>query len=221
MKPPCKIIMCRSAADSLLPQHERGYICRLCGTKLQVSPEGRAQIAAGGTPVCNKCGLAFVKEGAPEAIVFNPAVKTAMGLPSFSPSARSLLQSLDTRLERRPSGAVDLVETIGSRGIPERPQWLVCDCCCERVDRLWYWRHYGFCTRLPGCQSREFMAGWWAFCVYCRKLKNDRRLLVARVATLNPDLRAQILDDTYEIMLACLYGEVHEWRSGQPGPTTE
>jgi transcription elongation factor Elf1 len=56
------VVICRSAAEPLTRAATmRGYRCKICTKALQVSPNGVAQIARGGTPLCNRCGFEYAK----------------------------------------------------------------------------------------------------------------------------------------------------------------
>jgi DNA-directed RNA polymerase subunit RPC12/RpoP len=55
------VIVCRQASDPLKPEAQLGYECKICGKALAVSPEGVAQIARGGVPLCNPCGMAMIE----------------------------------------------------------------------------------------------------------------------------------------------------------------
>ena len=56
------IIICRSAREPLRFGSEKGYSCTVCEEPLQVTETGRRQIAAGGTPFCNPCGLRLAED---------------------------------------------------------------------------------------------------------------------------------------------------------------
>jgi hypothetical protein len=212
-----KIIACRQASDPLLEGHQCGYFCRVCGKELQVSPKGRQQIAKGGTPVCNACGEALGRRyGGFAQITYNPAALKQAGIKDV-PLDKTLYGPSSLSIEVLPSGKLDSYITP-EPGRPERPQWLVCDCCLRKSDRLWVWRHYGFCTAIRGFRRREYLEGGWSFCVYCEPLRGNRKALVARVVALNPQLDPLWLDSTYEVMLACLHGEVVAWQAGQRPP---
>ncbi len=56
------VVVCRSATDPLNPKvagSKRGYQCKNCGAEVEASIDGQAQIARGGIPLCNPCGLRF------------------------------------------------------------------------------------------------------------------------------------------------------------------
>lgn len=56
------VVMCRSAAEPLTSSaYVLGYNCKACGKPLQVSPQGVVQIARGGKPLCNPCGMEFAR----------------------------------------------------------------------------------------------------------------------------------------------------------------
>jgi hypothetical protein len=88
---PAVIIVCRRASDSLIPGSALGYTCKYCGKELQVSAEGRNQIAAAGERalvLCNDCGfkkgMELAKGEKLGGVVFTPeAVKQAekQGIP--------------------------------------------------------------------------------------------------------------------------------------------
>jgi hypothetical protein len=73
------IISCRRADDGGAVRLDavRGYWCRVCGIELQVTPPGVAQIAEGGTPVCNCCGITLARKtaklGVLAGVEINPA----------------------------------------------------------------------------------------------------------------------------------------------------
>lgn len=127
-------------------------------------------------------------------------------------------------IERLPSGKIQAKQTVETADIPDRPQWLVCDCCMSRVDRLWWKKHRAFCFRFRADgedYQREFFASGWSFCVYCWQLFNagDIAALTARVVTLNPHLDPDGpggVRDAYEILAACVWGDVLTWEAGQP-----
>lgn len=122
-------------------------------------------------------------------------------------------------VESLPSGNWDAFETPELQVIPERPLYMVCDCCLNKSDRLWVRQHYGFCTGFPnaGRNRRDYLAGAWAFCVYCWPLfeRGNFDLLTARVATLNPDVSAKRVLLTYEVLAEAVYGDALTWESGQ------
>lgn len=123
-------------------------------------------------------------------------------------------------VERLPSGKLDAYETYKiADDTHARPQWMVCDCCLRQSDRLWMWRHYGFCTlQYDGVPRHDYYAGRWGFCVYCRPLfeKREISILTARVCTLNPELYARAIAALYSILPYVIYGEPALWESGQP-----
>src|SRR4051794_33035791 len=106
---------------------------------------------------------------------------------------------------RLPSGKLDAFEEFGlPKDFPARPDFLVCDCCLRRSDRLWFWQHRGFCMGFP-CAGRArtiFCAGEWGFCVFCRALFDTRAFeaLTARVVTLNPDLDGNHVLRLYQVL---------------------
>lgn len=79
------IVVCRRASDPLVPGSALGYQCKHCGKELQVSAQGRNQIAAAGERalvLCNDCGfkkgMELAKADGLGGVVFNPeAVKQA------------------------------------------------------------------------------------------------------------------------------------------------
>jgi hypothetical protein len=132
---------------------------------------------------------------------------------------KTLYTQGDTFIERLPSGILDAYQTPGLIAIPDRPEWMVCDCCLAHVDRLWIWSHRGFgLPSIGGVPRHEFIAGYWSFCVYCRPLFESRELstLAARVATLNSDLYAPGVAILYTVLADCVYGDVLTWEAGQP-----
>ena len=139
----------------------------------------------------------------------------------------SLLKVLRRELRRSYTGALEIVDVVGTPAgaVPDRPQWLVCDCCLAHMDRLWFWPHRGFCLLPKVRGGQELMAGHWAFCVYCEALWEQRDIpaLLARTLTLNPELQGRLLENTYFSLPYAIYGEPIPWESGQPtikSPTT-
>lgn len=122
-------------------------------------------------------------------------------------------------IERLPSGKLDACQTVELLDIPDRPQRLVCDCCLASVDRLWIRNHRGFCLpEVAGVPRQVFFAGYWAFCVYCWPLfeQRDLKTLVARVSTLNPELYAPGLAILHATLAECVWGDLRTWEAGQP-----
>ncbi len=239
------VVVCRRASDALCAGCERGYFCRACGLEVQVSPDGRRQIASGGTPYCNPCGLKLVekhaKAGTIEHVIENPLAKAALdkldaddilGRRRAKPPADDLSKTMythgPTRLEVLPSGKLNAFETLGVNS-PDRPLWRICDCCLSKIDRSWLWRHRGFGGWWPPhwhMRRVDYQAGYWGFCVYCKALweARDMRTLAARVYSLNSDnLHVDVLERLYSILPEVIYGEPQEWHSGQrvPEATTE
>lgn len=106
--------------------------------------------------------------------------------------------------------------TYGSRN-PELPAHVVCDFCLQQVERMWTRRHAGFCMLNP---RREYQAGWWCYCVFCKPLVDERDTgtLVARVLTLNPMFDPTDVRAVYDALFDCYYGDVQYWESGRPLP---
>ena len=121
-------------------------------------------------------------------------------------------------VESLPSGKLDAFETPELQAIPERPLYMVCDCCLTKSDRLWIRRHYGFCTGFPnaGRLRRDYLEGAWGFCVHCWALfaKGETDVLAARVNTLNPETDVDWLRVTYGILREVVHGEARVWESG-------
>lgn len=151
--------------------------------------------------------------------VISDEALNALGIPPRLPAdpEKFLYRRLYRTEDELANGRYVSIETYGApKGtIPNRPQWLVCDCCNRRADRFWIFRHYGFGIVR---QNRVFDAGGWGFCVQCYALKNNLEILIARVMTLNPDLDQAAVREVYRVAFACFYGEVIEWQSGQPYP---
>lgn len=91
-----------------------------------------------------------------------------------------------------------------------------CDCCLRQMDRMWVYRHRGFCCFAAG-RRQEFHAGWWGFCVYCHPLFTERAIqaLVARVTTLEPGIAAADAYVVYLILAEVVYGEPVAWVEGE------
>ena len=215
------LVVCRQASDSLAPTAVRGYWCRACGRELQVTPDGVRQIASGGTPLCNPCGFARAKReaarGAKVDIVESPLAQAQMATPQRQEKINFGSKSIT--FERLPSGKLDAFETVGGTGhLPEFPLRLTCDCCLQKVDRLWCYRQRGFSMRIHG-RRLTLNEGAWAFCVYCHALyvAGDMAALTARVATLTrwkPEAYAAV----YALLPEVLEGPATAWESGQRIP---
>jgi hypothetical protein len=96
---------------------------------------------------------------------------------------------------------------------------MVCDCCLKAADRLWIYRHYGFCIRRPSNLSKMvFDPGWWGFCVFCHALFIDRQInpLIARVVTLVPEAVLMDVEVVYRLLPEVIYDEVVLWEAGKP-----
>ena len=131
---------------------------------------------------------------------------------------RTLYREGPVFIEVLPSGRLDAFEQIQLIDIPERPEWLVCDCCLTKSDRLWIWNHYGFClAQCDGVPRHEYAAGQWGFCVYCRPLfeRCELPVLVARIMTLNSDLHEPGIKVLFATLAQCVYGETIPWESGK------
>lgn len=105
---------------------------------------------------------------------------------------------------------------LGDGGFPERPEWMYCDCCVQRSDRLWYYQHSGFCIQAFG-RRVEFRESAWAFCVYCRPLKDDALLLTARVVSFG-GYPLEWLRLLFSVLAMACYGEPKYWESGRLCP---
>lgn len=93
----------------------------------------------------------------------------------------------------------------------------LCDCCLRPIDRMWAYRHRGFCYEVLG--GREaYLAGWWGFCVYCHALfvARDFPALAARVCSLlkTEDAHAEF-ETLYRLADAVIYGEPVLWQEGE------
>ncbi len=123
----------------------------------------------------------------------------------------------DVTIERLPSGAIDAVATFPVIA-PDRPEWLVCDCCLGHVNRLWFYRQLGFCMRI-GRNRLELQEGHWSFCVYCDALwrTRDIPMLLDRVLTLNPECK-EFVEVAYPLLPYVIYGEPQIWNGGEPRP---
>lgn len=90
------IIICRSAREPLRFGSETGYRCETCGELLQVTEPGRKQIAAGGIPLCNRCGLALAEESERRnniaGTLLNPAAEDQMRKGRGAPALRDLIE---------------------------------------------------------------------------------------------------------------------------------
>lgn len=119
-----------------------------------------------------------------------------------------------THIRLSPAGKPEtFMKPVIDPEIPLRPDWLVCDCCMNRVDRLWIRPHRAFCASYG---SRiEFVEGFWAFCVYCHALFQAGEIvaLAARAETLNPELASA--RGIYESLASSVYGEWQTWEAGQ------
>jgi hypothetical protein len=111
---------------------------------------------------------------------------------------------------------------IGVVPLPDRPLWMVCDCCLAHVGKLWVLSHRGFCIGFAnaGDYRVDFDAGAWGFCAGCHPLfaARDLTALAARVVTLNPlpiwgRVSARHL---YEALSGCVFGDYQTWEAGQP-----
>jgi hypothetical protein len=91
-----------------------------------------------------------------------------------------------------------------------------CDCCLRQMDRMWVYRHRGFCCLISG-DRQAFEAGWWAFCVYCHALFAQREIdaLVARVITLHPLVVQVDAERVYRILTDVVCGEPVFWTQGE------
>lgn len=125
-------------------------------------------------------------------------------------------------VETLPSGKLDSFEIPGLQAIPDRPLFMVCDCCLSKSDRLWILKHYGFCTGFPkaGRHRRDYLEGAWAFCVQCWPLflERDIETLAARVVTLNSELDPYWVALTYRVLSDAVHGDVMTWNAGQSTP---
>jgi hypothetical protein len=100
-----------------------------------------------------------------------------------------------------------------------------CDCCLQPYDRLWFYPHRHFEMLFAG-ELQDYLAGWWAFCVYCRALKEQRDFhsLAARVISLAmpAEFRAEAAQATgvFELLYRALVddaicGDGVLWKEGQ------
>lgn len=57
-----RVIVCRSANESLAPGATVGYECSICKEPLQITPSGRTTLEGDSTSelLCNDCGLLYV-----------------------------------------------------------------------------------------------------------------------------------------------------------------
>lgn len=239
-------VVCRKASDALAPGCKRGYFCRACGIEVQVSPDGQRQVQMGGNTYCNPCGITLADRHAKrrDEIIYieNPLARAAMDkirgeqaarqMPNqpAPPPADDFTKTLYTKgpitIEMLPSGKLDAFQNL-QLTIPERPLYLVCDCCLEKTERLWIWRHRGFCVYYPPSwrmRRVDLCEGAWGFCVFCKSLWERREIktLAARVATLNPKTHsADSMERMFSILPEVIHGESEEWQSGQAYPKLE
>lgn len=107
------------------------------------------------------------------------------------------------------------VDARDMQAIPDRPQWLVCDFCCQKADRLWCYPTFAFSSSRITCDE----TAEWSACVHCYPLFDggDFESLVARVVTLNPEigLTTKQLGNLYWTARAACRGPVILWESGQ------
>ena len=70
------VVICRSAKEPRTNANWLlGWNCAVCDEALQVGPQGRAAITAGGKPFCTKCGMEFMHSVPPEeraGVMFSP-----------------------------------------------------------------------------------------------------------------------------------------------------
>lgn len=116
--------------------------------------------------------------------------------------------------------------------MPPKTKEAVCDCCLKPFDRLWMYPHRRF-EMLFLDQRQDYLAGWWAMCVFCSALFDRRAYdprayyeLAARVVTLAipAELRAAANAEGAESMFELLYrtlgedallGEGILWQEGE------
>ena len=77
------IAICRQASDYLKPGYRTGFLCKICGKALQVSPLTIDKVLEGSIiPLCNPCGFAVQKRlenaGASVDIVMTPEARRTL-----------------------------------------------------------------------------------------------------------------------------------------------
>lgn len=87
-----RVIICRSAKESLKPGARIGYECCMCQEALQLTPGGFGTLLAypGSRLFCNDCGLLYVQlaEDEIKRTEMSPAAKSQLAAGNKSPLAR-------------------------------------------------------------------------------------------------------------------------------------
>ena len=140
---------------------------------------------------------------------------------SFDPTKRDPLDGarLEQWIERLPSGALQLVDQLRPQPMPDNPQWMFCDFCCQQTDRLWFWPVRALGVSDGARERMETEESWWGTCVYCKPLWEENRwdLLAARVRSFDPQTGShESLMRLYSALKDAVFGEVEAWESGQP-----
>lgn len=153
------VISCRLAGPlPALTGYEKGYWCGGCRRELQVSPNGRKQLSAGGIPLCNSCALVFAEikqeQGSLEFAGVTPDAAAAIS--GASKEDRERYEKLTGQKFRAP---------------------LTCDFCSAQPPGLWMFPHSEFTISadvlLP---ILGYERGEWGACDACAQLFERERL---------------------------------------------